>query len=63
MSIECFGDEYILTCDYCGYELEVEYDFYDAVNAKKAHGWQSVKHEWGWCDYCPDCYIEVLWEE
>ena len=49
-------------CDCCGLELDEEFDFYDAVNAKKAAGWHSVKEKWGWQDYCPDCYAKCIWE-
>ncbi len=55
MSIERFGDLYTPTCDGCGDELEAEYDFYDAVNAKKAAGWKSRKVMGEWEDVCPEC--------
>ena len=50
-------------CDTCGEELQNYDDFYDAVDAKKAAGWKSVKEKWGWHDYCPTCYEASLWEE
>ena len=56
MSIARCGDTYTPTCDYCGAELSPEYDFYDAVDAKKAAGWKSVKDGTDWADYCTDCY-------
>lgn len=46
---------YIPTCDCCGAELPEEYDFYDAVDAKRANGWQSKKIGTEWVDYCPRC--------
>lgn len=56
MSIEKIGGGYVPTCDFCGEELPEEYDFYDAVDAKKAAGWKSVKDKFGeWADACPDC--------
>ena len=63
MSIESFSGIHMPICDGCGDELEGEFDFYDAVDAKKAAGWKSVKQEWGWDDYCPDCYQKQVWEE
>lgn len=63
MSIEydnsLFDDEvpcYTPVCDYCGDSLPAEFDFYDAVNAKKAAGWKSIKDNYGdWTDACPEC--------
>lgn len=51
------GGEQIFTpiCDGCGEELEDEYDFYDAVNAKKLAGWRSKKIGGDWQDFCPEC--------
>ena len=46
---------FIPTCDICGAELDEEYDFYDAVEAKKAAGWRSKKICGDWMDFCPDC--------
>ncbi len=46
---------YTPTCDGCGDELVTEYDFYDAVDAKKAAGWKSVRINGEWEDYCPEC--------
>lgn len=43
------------TCDLCGDMLDDEYDFYDAVEAKKAAGWRSKKIDGEWYDICPDC--------
>ncbi len=63
MSIDSFSGVHTPICDGCGEELEAEFDFYDAVSAKQAAGWKSVKQEWGWDDYCPDCYQKILWED
>lgn len=46
------------TCDMCGDQLDIEYDFMDAVDAKKAAGWHSVKSDGDWLDMCPDCYAK-----
>jgi len=62
MSIERFCDTYTPTCDYCGAELPDEFDFYDAVDAKKQAGWHSVKDEYGWSDYCDECWLERCWD-
>lgn len=60
MSIERCGDTYTPVCDYCGDELPPEYDFYDAVEAKKAAGWKSIKDDCGeWSDACPECAREL----
>lgn len=56
MSLERFGDIYTPTCDICGEELPGEFDFNDAVRAKKAEGWQSKKDKYGdWEDICTEC--------
>ncbi len=44
-------------CDICGAELPAEYDFSDAVAAKKAAGWKSKKIDDAWIDVCPECQI------
>lgn len=46
---------YIPTCDGCGAQLPEEYDFYDAVDAKKVAGWKSIRHGKEWSDLCPEC--------
>ena len=43
------------TCDICGETLDEEYEFYDAVEAKKLAGWRSKKIHGAWYDLCPDC--------
>ena len=63
MSIERLQGTHTPTCDGCGKELETEFDFHDAVNAKKAAGWRSVKDEGVWFDYCPNCQILLRWED
>jgi len=55
MSIERFGDIYTPTCDLCGEELPGEFDFYDAVEAKKTEGWKSRKINGEWQDICCEC--------
>ena len=55
MSIERFAGFYTPTCDICGEELQAEFDFYDAVQAKKDAGWKSQKHNGEWQDVCTDC--------
>ena len=55
MSIERFGGIYTPTCDVCGEELDGEFDFDDAVNAKKLAGWKSQKTLGYWADVCPAC--------
>lgn len=62
MSIERFDGIYTPTCDYCGKELPDEFDFYDAVDAKKRAGWHSVKDELGWSDYCDECWADRCWD-
>lgn len=59
MSIE-YGWEgrtriYIPTCDMCGEQLIEQYDFDDAVEAKKDAGWRSMKIGDEWIDLCEDC--------
>lgn len=58
MSIDNFQGMYTPTCDICHAELPAEFDFYDAVNAKKREGWKSRKVDGQWEDICPDCQIE-----
>lgn len=55
MSIEKCGDIFTPTCDICGEELPGEFDFYDAVEAKKREGWKSRKDKGEWQDVCCDC--------
>lgn len=62
MSIENSFGMYTPTCDCCGAELESEFDFQSAVDAKKTAGWRSVKQEWGWDDYCSGCYQKIITE-
>ncbi len=60
MSIERRGSCYVPVCDYCGDELPEEYDFYDAVGAKKAAGWRSHKDQHGeWQDACAECTAQI----
>lgn len=56
MSIDRFDGIFTPTCDICGEELPGEFDFYDAVNAKKSAGWLSRKNKKGeWEDVCCEC--------
>ena len=55
MSIEKYNGRYTPTCDICGEELDSEYEFMDAVAAKKAAKWRSYKDDGEWIDSCPDC--------
>lgn len=55
MAIEKFAGLYTPTCDICGNELTAEFDFYDAVEAKKNNGWKSRKVDGEWIDVCTDC--------
>lgn len=51
-----YGEEiFTPVCDGCGDELTYEYDFYDAVEAKKLAGWRSKKIGDEWQDFCPEC--------
>ena len=45
-------------CDVCGDNLDDEWDFYDAVEAKKQAGWRSRKVGDDWIDMCPYCQKE-----
>lgn len=59
MSIEKFEQFFTPTCDICGKELEAEFDFYDAVDAKKKAGWKSRKDKHGdWIDVCDKCLAD-----
>ena len=42
-------------CDVCGAELPTEFDFNEAVNAKKDAGWKTRKVDGQWQDICCDC--------
>ncbi len=55
--IEKSRDYCYLYCDVCGKEVDdtVFYDFYDAVDYKKKHGWKSQKYKGEWEDVCPEC--------
>lgn len=55
--IEKCRDYCYLYCDVCGKEVDdtVFYDFHDAVDYKKKHGWKSQRHNGEWEDVCPEC--------
>lgn len=55
MSIERQRGICVPTCDRCGAELPGEFDFYDAVSAKKDAGWKSRKVNGEWEDICDEC--------
>lgn len=55
MGIDNFGGIYTPACDICGEELDGEFNFYDAVDAKKRAGWRSQKVNGQWEDVCPEC--------
>lgn len=55
MSIESNGGIHTPICDLCGEELPSEFDFYDAVDAKKREGWKSMKVDGEWQDICCEC--------
>lgn len=59
MSIEYYRDidAFVPTCDLCGSELEAEYTWDDAVNAKKQNDWRAFKDDstGTWTDMCTDC--------
>lgn len=56
MSIERFDGLCTPTCDICGETLKDEFEFADAVQAKRDAGWKSQKLPDGsWQDVCPEC--------
>lgn len=56
MSIVRDGPFFDATCDICGDSLPGEFEFSDAVQAKKDAGWRSQKLSDGsWQDVCPEC--------
>ena len=60
MSIDnYFQGLYTPTCDVCGKELPTEFDFNEAVNAKKDVGWETRKVDGQWQDVCRDCQGEA----
>jgi len=61
MSIEKDSRMFIPVCDICGEELPPEYNFYDAVDAKKRAGWKSRKTSGEWEDVCTSCqeYVKL----
>lgn len=61
MSIVHCGPEFYVTCDVCEAELPAEFDFFDAVEAKKRAGWISRKNTYGeWEDVCPCCQRQSI---
>lgn len=54
--IDRFDGIYTPTCDICGAELEGEFEFSDAVQAKKDAGWKSRKVDGQWEDVCDFCW-------
>ncbi len=54
--IDRIGGMYYLTCDVCGNEAEESFfEFYEAVEYKKANGWKSQRRDGQWEDVCPEC--------
>lgn len=48
---------YFLFCDICGEKADESFfDFYEAVDYEKQHGWKSQRHNSGWEDVCPGCW-------
>jgi hypothetical protein len=51
------GNEYVIDCDSCSNQLEVEeYSWEDMITTIKSHGWrvkQSAKQIWE--HFCPNC--------
>jgi hypothetical protein len=58
MSIEQSGGMFIPVCDVCCDELPAEFDFVNAVQAKKNAGWKSRKVNGDWEDWCDACLAE-----
>lgn len=46
---------FVPVCDICGKTLPAEYEFADAVEAKKNAGWGLRKMNNEWIDICDDC--------
>jgi hypothetical protein len=54
--ISNFNGIYSLECDVCGESAtETFFDFYEAVEYKKANDWKSQKRNGQWEDVCPEC--------
>lgn len=49
------GTTYIPECDCCGSELDIEWDYLDAVSAIRSHEWSAKKVDGEWVNYCPEC--------
>jgi hypothetical protein len=47
--------EFILSCDFCGEQVDGFDDFYDAVDYKKDKGWKNKRINGDWNDICPEC--------
>lgn len=43
------------TCDICGEELEIAYDYADAIENVKEAGWQSRFVDGEWMNFCLEC--------
>ena len=49
---------YTPVCDWCGYELDAEYGFREALSAMKLDGWVMVRANDmspEWYNFCPTC--------
>lgn len=56
--IDKTGNTYTPICDGCGEELDIEFDFIDAVYAMKTAGWRQVRPtraDMDWYHLCPAC--------
>ena len=51
-------NEYVLSCDICGEEIEDTFTtFQEAVDFKKENGWKSKFEDDEWQDICPNCRV------
>jgi len=58
MSIDSFEGIHTPICDRCYAELDGEFEFHTAVEAKKDAGWKSRKVNDRWQDVCDNCLAE-----
>lgn len=60
MSIDKTENGYIIQCDGCYEELEVEGDFEDVLEALEAEEWLALKQGKRWEHFCRDCKNEGI---